>query len=85
MTVGPICDASDLMDHEYVLGRGVLVDLPDADLGRAPMHQVFPRLSRTPGAIRAPAPELGRHTSEILDLVGVGPDERAALAEQGIV
>jgi len=85
VTVGPICDPSDLMDHEYMLGREVLVDLPDADLGRTPMHQVFPRLSRTPGAIRAPAPELGQHTSEILELVGVGPDEQAALAERGIV
>jgi crotonobetainyl-CoA:carnitine CoA-transferase CaiB-like acyl-CoA transferase len=30
------------------------------------MHDVVPRLSRTPGAIRACAPELGAHEDEIL-------------------
>jgi crotonobetainyl-CoA:carnitine CoA-transferase CaiB-like acyl-CoA transferase len=25
------------------------------------MHNVFPRLSRTPGRIRTPAPKLGEH------------------------
>jgi crotonobetainyl-CoA:carnitine CoA-transferase CaiB-like acyl-CoA transferase len=38
-----------------------LVDVPDAQLGSVTMHNVFPRLSRTPGSIRTPAPQLGEH------------------------
>ncbi|MEO1193805.1 MAG: CoA transferase [Pseudomonadota bacterium] len=85
LTVGPICDASDLVTHEYIRGRGVLVDVEDADLGSIPMHQVFPRLSETPGQIRRPAPSLGQDTDEILELLGIGPEEAKALAAQKVV
>lgn len=85
VTVGPVCDASDLADHDYVRGREALVSLPDAAMGRLPMHNVTPRLSATPGAIREPAPELGQHTEEVLAGLGLGPDARARLRRDGIV
>jgi crotonobetainyl-CoA:carnitine CoA-transferase CaiB-like acyl-CoA transferase len=44
----------------------VLVEVPDKDMGTVPMHDVVPRLSRTPGAIRTGAPDLGQHEAEIL-------------------
>jgi formyl-CoA transferase len=31
------------------------------------MHNVVPRLSRTPGTLRTPAPELGEHNRQYLD------------------
>jgi crotonobetainyl-CoA:carnitine CoA-transferase CaiB-like acyl-CoA transferase len=40
--------------------REVLVEVPDAELGSVVMHNVFPRLSRTPGRIRTPAPQIGQ-------------------------
>ena len=43
-----------------------MVEVPDKDLGSIPMHDVVPRLSRTPGAIRRKAPDLGGDESEIL-------------------
>ncbi len=85
ITVGPIANAAELIDHPYIRGRGVLVDAADDDLGSIPMHQVFPRLSGTPGAIREPAPELGQHNDEMLDLIGVDADERQSLFDRGIV
>lgn len=85
VTVGPICDISELVDHEFIRGRGVLEDYPDAEAGRVPMHAVFPRLGATPGAVRAPAPELGEHTSEILSELGYDAPTLSRLAEQGIV
>ncbi|MCY4189884.1 MAG: CoA transferase [Rhodospirillaceae bacterium] len=85
VTVGPICDPTDLIDHEYIRGRGVVEGFPDTDHGTVPLHGVFPRLSETPGTIRSPAPLLGEHTEEILDLLGVAPEQRDELLSAGIV
>ncbi|MEM1409793.1 MAG: CoA transferase, partial [Pseudomonadota bacterium] len=85
ITVGAIADAAELIDHEYIKGRGVLVHAEDQDFGTIPMHNVFPRLSETPGAIRTPAPDVGQHTAEILDFIGCADDERAALKERGVI
>ena len=85
ITVGPILDPSDLIDHEYIRGRGVVENYPDADYGEVPLHAVFPRLSGTPGSIRAPAPELGEHTDEILEMLGRDAGERARLHDAGAV
>ena len=64
-TVGPVYDAAGFEMDPHVQGRGVLVEMEDTDLGSIPMHAVVPRLSRTPGALRRPAPELGQHESEL--------------------
>ena len=65
-TVGPVYDACGFEADPHVQGRGVLVEMEDADLGSIPMHAVVPRLSATPGALRRPAPRLGEHEAEIL-------------------
>lgn len=65
VTVGPVCSIADLMNHPYVLEREVLVDLPDQDVGKVPMHNIVPRMSGTPGVFRRPAPQLGEHNDEI--------------------
>ena len=60
VTVGPVLNVSQLMQDRHVRERQVLVDVPDPDLGTITMHNVFPRLSRTPGRIRSTAPTLGQ-------------------------
>ena len=71
VTAGPIYSAAQLREDRHARERGVLVNLPDEELGRLPMHNVIPRLSGTPGAIRTPAPALGAHNAEILGALGV--------------
>ena len=85
VTVGPICDPSDLISHEFIRGRGVVEDFPDEDHGTIPLHGIYPRLSETPGAIRSPAPKLGEHTDEILELLGCTESDQSKLREGGIV
>jgi crotonobetainyl-CoA:carnitine CoA-transferase CaiB-like acyl-CoA transferase len=85
ITVGPICTIADLMDHHYIAEREVLVELPDEDMGSIPMHNVVPRLSKTPGTFRRPAPKLGEHTDEILDDLGIDEGARGALREDGVI
>lgn len=67
VTVGPVCSVADLVDHPFIKGREVLGVLDDPDLGEIQVHQVVPRLSETPGALRRRAPLLGEHTLEVLD------------------
>ena len=85
VTVGPVCDIADLMEHPYIADRGVIVEVPDDEMGAVPMHTIVPRLSGTPGAIRRPAPTLGQHTDEILDAIGVDEAARARLAKNGVI
>ncbi|MGY8993461.1 MAG: CaiB/BaiF CoA transferase family protein [Rhodospirillales bacterium] len=85
VTVGPVRDAGDLSDDDYMREREVLIEVPDADLGSIPMHNISPRLSETPGALRRPAPELGQHTDEVLATLGLSNDALAVLRDEGII
>lgn len=66
VTVAPVLSVADLMDHPFVIERGVLEELADEDLGACPLNAPVPRLSSTPGGFRRHAPKLGEHTREIL-------------------
>ncbi|MCW5745055.1 MAG: CoA transferase [Alphaproteobacteria bacterium] len=66
VTVGPVCAVEDLLTHPYVIGREAIVELDDPDLGSLPAHNITPRLSRTPGTFRRPAPRVGEHSAEVL-------------------
>jgi crotonobetainyl-CoA:carnitine CoA-transferase CaiB-like acyl-CoA transferase len=61
VTVGPVLNVDELMQDRHVRERQVLVEVPDPDVGSLVMHNVVPRLSRTPGRIRSTAPRLGEH------------------------
>ena len=50
-----------LLADEHVRARACITCIPDADGQPLPMHNVFPRLSRTPGSIRSLGPALGEH------------------------
>ena len=65
VTVGPVLSVDQLMRDRHVIERQVLVDVPDTELGSVTMHNVSPRLSRTPGSIRFPAPGLGEHQDSV--------------------
>lgn len=85
VTAAPVYDIDQLLDDPHVAERGVLVDMPDAEMGTVPMHAIIPRLSETPGKLRFPAPALGEHTSEILTAIGYDARRIAALVRAGIV
>ena len=74
-----------ILDDPHFQAREVLADYPDQDMGRFPMHAIVPRLSGTPGGIRAPAPHLGQHNREVLGWIGVDDAGYAALLAEGVV
>jgi formyl-CoA transferase len=83
VTVGPIYNAAQFPGNEHVREREVLVTLPDEDLGSIPMHNVTPRLSATPGAIRVRAPRIGEHNDEIYGSLGLTKRDIEALGKAG--
>ncbi len=85
VTVGPVLDIADLVQHPYVVEREILSSFPDPEIGSMPMHHVSPRLEGTPGSIHSPAPDLGAHTVEVLAGIGRGAAAVAALRERGVV
>jgi crotonobetainyl-CoA:carnitine CoA-transferase CaiB-like acyl-CoA transferase len=83
VTVGPVYDIDDAVEDAHFREREILVEVEDADLGSIPMHNIVPRLSRTPGVWRCAAPKLGEHTDAILADAGYDPEAIAALRRQG--
>jgi crotonobetainyl-CoA:carnitine CoA-transferase CaiB-like acyl-CoA transferase len=82
VTAGPVYDIADAVADPHFKAR-VLVEAPDADLGSLPMHDIVPRLSRTPGAWRRPAPALGEHTDQVLTEAGLDRAVIARMREEG--
>ena len=84
VTIGPIYDISQIIDDPHFIDREVLADYPDAQMGAYPMHHVVPRLDRTPGSIRTPAPAFGAHNRELLALVGIDGARYRELVQAGV-
>ncbi len=85
ITAGPIYDISQIVEDVHFREREILVDLPDAEMGTVPMHNVIPRLSGTPGGFRLPAPEMGEHNAEILGGLGIDVAALKDLRRRGVV
>jgi formyl-CoA transferase len=85
VSIGPVYDIAQIVEDPHVIERELVADYPDPDMGEFPMHHVMPRLSRTPGAIRSPAPKLGEHNRALLAEAGVGEAAYAKLVAAGIV
>ena len=85
VTAGPVYDIAQFLDDPHVQIRGIVVDAPDDEMGETPMHAPVPRLSRTPGVLRTPAPTIGQHNDEIYARIGYSPERRAELRRHGVI
>jgi crotonobetainyl-CoA:carnitine CoA-transferase CaiB-like acyl-CoA transferase len=77
-TVGPVYDIADIAQDAHFAEREIVVEVEDAQNGTLPMHNIFPRLSQSPGVCRLPAPSLGQHTAEILGEIGMSQSDLEA-------
>ena len=85
ITVGPVLDISEIIEHPYINDREVLVDHYNKEYGNILMHQAFPRLSKTPGKVRHSAPLLGGDTDNVLKEIGISAKQIQKLRKNKII
>jgi crotonobetainyl-CoA:carnitine CoA-transferase CaiB-like acyl-CoA transferase len=82
---GPINAVPDVFADPQVKHREMLRQIPHPTAGAVP--QVISPIRMKEAALsfdRAP-PTLGQHTQEVLEELGLGAEERAALADRGVI
>ncbi len=82
---GLIYTAPDMLRDPHFQARNAIVEVPHRDFGMLKMQNVAPRLSETPGAVRHVGPDLGEHTDEVMELLGIDPATRADWRARGII
>lgn len=82
---GPVNRVSDIFADPQFRAREMLIAVDDPVIGRYTAPGVVPKLSATPGRVRWAGPEPGAHNREVFGRIGIGADELAALASEGVV
>ncbi|HEX5400680.1 MAG TPA: CoA transferase [Pseudonocardiaceae bacterium] len=83
---GRIYTARDMFADEHFAAREAIVRLAHPDFGELPMHNVFPKLSDTPGRVRHAGPALGEHNADVYGgLLDIDEQEIAALTARGVI
>lgn len=77
---GPVNLLPQVLEHPHTRHREMVVEFDNGERGLG----IPVKLSRTPGAVRAPAPGLGQHTREVLASLGYTAEHVDSLLDQGI-
>lgn len=83
---GPINAMDRVVNHPQVQAREMITRVAHHITGEVEVPGVPIKLSETPGAVDAPAPSLGEHTTEILtDILRMSSEEVAKLKKDGVI
>jgi formyl-CoA transferase len=78
--------APDMLEDPQYAAREAIVTTDHPIFGKVRMQNAFPKLSRTPGAVRWPGPALGAHTDEVLRArLGCSDDRLAELRARSVI
>ena len=79
--VGPVNDVSEALTDPHAAQRGMLATANGTPVGPGPTIKVS---GHEVGDAR-PAPSLGEHTDEVLEALGLGPEEISTLRTSGVL
>jgi len=83
---GVAYSVADIFADPHVAERRDIETVNDPTIGPVRMQGVYPRFSRTPGAIERGAPKLGEHNDEVYGgLLGLGEDELRQLRADRVI
>ncbi|MFV2177345.1 CaiB/BaiF CoA transferase family protein [Actinomadura sp. LOL_016] len=78
--------AKDMLADPHYKAREAIIRMAHPEFGEFPMQNVFPKLSDTPGEVRAVGPSLGEHNAEVYgDLLGLASADLEAMATAGTI
>ena len=83
---GPVNTVTEAIMDPQIKAREMIVDLDHPRIGKVPVAGIVPRLSKTPGSIRTPVPDIGQHNKEIYcGLLGYSDALLSQLKEEGVI
>ncbi len=82
----PIYSAEQIYKDRYFWERGMIIEVPDPEIGNVPMPGVMPKLTGTPGVVNWTGPQLGEHNEEVFkNVVGLSDSEYQDYKSKGII
>lgn len=83
---GKIYTAPDMLEDAHFKAREAIITTMHPTFGELKMQNVAPKLSKTPGNIRRPGPELGQHNDEVYgEILAMTAEQMAELKARGII
>ena len=86
VAAAPVLSPPALLEEPHLKQRGFWEWIDRVQVGLRPYVGILPKMSKTPGTVRLPAPTLGQHNDYVLgELLGLTKEEIAMLATQRII
>ena len=83
---GAVLAIDDILKDAHFKARGTLKDMDVPGIGPLPFPAPLPRMSATPGQLRALGPDLGADTADILSaMLGLSAQDLARLKSDGVI
>ncbi|TVQ48783.1 MAG: CoA transferase [Gammaproteobacteria bacterium] len=83
---GGIYRAPEMLEDPHFKARQAIIEVMHPELGSLKMQNIAPKLSLTPGQVRAVGPELGQHNEEVYrGVLGYDDARLQSLRDQGII
>lgn len=85
ITCGPVASFDDILAEPHYRARGTVTQMQDPDFGALTTYGPCPKFSVSRTRIRASAPHMGQHNTEVYGEIGLDAGDLATLRESKVV